>query len=651
MAILEELLASMPAANNLRNQLIGTFVALAWHALAQSAAVDAQQPARPSFARPTGQVTAYPGGVWEPGPAAYGSTIVNEVSVAMDDGVVLRASVAFPTDLTTGKRAEGRFPVIIEHTPYVKLGGPVNPNTYLTEHGYIYAVVRARGTGTSTGEVQFFSEREGRDGKAIVDWAAHGLDGADGRVGIIGCSWPAGIALTDAASLGPNSPVKAIVAACQGLNQRNRYTWLVGGIPSTGFWNFTERGASLVGNSPAAARFFGKMTAEIAAGGDAAYDREFWRDRMPLSQAQKIVDNGIPVLLWAGWGDIVDPGAIRAYTAFQNAYRGRPIHAPMTPKQPATSRYQLIMGGWEHAAGLDAGIYLQWMETWLKGVGTGIEKTSTPMHLYEPGTDRWINVAQYPLVSNYTRWHLNPGGTLKSAATGNSGSDKLMWGDPAQVGYKLNFTTSPFAEGATLAGPISATIYASSTNTNLELIVRLYDVAPDGKATLISKGAVLGSQRMLDKAWSWTDQSGTITWPWPTQQADSYLNPGQVYRFDIGFRPRQWGINPNHQMRLELTTQSPTDVCPASGLPPQNGTDPCRMTAPQRATLPGGTYTILYGTKTPSTLNLPQLPWKFFPEVRAGTLSTGWSENQRRMADPAKGDRVFTLPLDWGSGK
>ena len=44
--------------------------------------------------------------------------------VTMDDGVVLNGSVAYPTDLKTGKRASGRFPVVVEHIPYVKLVAP-----------------------------------------------------------------------------------------------------------------------------------------------------------------------------------------------------------------------------------------------------------------------------------------------------------------------------------------------------------------------------------------------------------------------------------------------------------------------------------------------------------------------------------------------
>jgi predicted acyl esterase len=126
-------------------------------------------------------------------------------------------------------------------------------------------------------------------------------------------------------------------------------------------------------------------------------------------------------------------------------------------------------------------------------------------------------------------------------------------------------------------------------------------------------------------------------------QRDDYLKPDEVYRFDIALGPRQWAINPDHRLRLELTTQSPADVCPPADLPPKNEPNPCRLTAPQQVTVPGATYKILYGAKWPSALNLPQLPWKSFTEVRSGVPPTAWSENQRKLET-----RDITLPLDWG---
>ena len=147
---------------------------------------------------------------------------------------------------------------------------------------------------------------------------------------------------------------------------------------------------------------------------------------------------------------------------------------------------------------------------------------------------------------------------------------------------------------------------------------------------------------------SWTDDNGTVTWPWPTLQSDEYLTPGQVYRFNISLAPRQWGIKPGHRLRLELTSQTPLDLCPAEGLPASNDVDPCRLTGPQQETVPGGVYKILFGADSPSALNLPVLPYMEFSEVQSGVTPTQWSEGDRRLKDPTT-DEVFALPIDWGS--
>jgi len=55
----------------------------------------------------------------------------------------------------------------------------------------------------------------------------------------------------------------------------NRATMMVSGIPTTSFWNFIPRGAQSMGSSPAAVRFFSTMEADMQAGGDVAYERNF----------------------------------------------------------------------------------------------------------------------------------------------------------------------------------------------------------------------------------------------------------------------------------------------------------------------------------------------------------------------------------------
>ena len=588
----------------------------------------------------------YPGGKgWKPGPAKYGFEIVEDVKISMDDGIVLNATVAYPTDLKTGKRIEGKFPVVIEHMPYERFSVPIKINTYFTEHGYISLFVRARGTGKSQGEVQFLSPREGQDGKNIIDWAATKLEGSDGRIALMGCSWPGVIALTDTAYVGKNSPLKGVVASASGLGNMHTQSWIVGGMPSMSMWQFKAIGTQLVGETPPVKKFFEDVSNSVLNGGDLAYEREYWSQRESLSLANKIVENNVPVLLWAGWKDIVETGTVRAYTALQNAYAGRPVGQAMIKGQKTSPRYQIIMGGWGHGEGLDMGLLLQWFDTWVKGEDTGIQNTETPMHSFELGTNRWINLKGFTEVEKATQ--LKFGNNLTLGENSTSGENTLKYAQPDEKGGKLIYTSKALKDGATISGAISSTIYAKSNNQNIVLIGHLYDVAPDGKEELITRGAMIGSLRELNKDYSWVDRNGVVIWPWLALKKDSLLNPNQTYKFDLALAPRQYGIKPGHSLKLEITTQTSKKLGDENGIPLTNDTEPWGLTKTQEKTVLGGEYKILFGEKTPSTLNLSLLPYKYFKEVKSGELSVPWTENARRIQEPQKNKEIFKLPLEW----
>lgn len=515
-------------------------------------------------------------------------------------------------------------------------------------------LVRARGTGKSGGEIDFLGRRDGQDGKALVDWASK-LDGSDGKVALHGCSWPGAMAMNDAAFVGKHSPLKAVIASCSGLENMSRQSWFAGGMPTMSFWTFGEIGQNLVGNNPATKRYFQMMTDNVKANGDVGFHGNYWTSRGRADIAQDIVANGIPVMLNAGWNGVVEMGAVRAYVAFQNAYAGRSIHAPMSANQKVSPRYQLIMGGWDHGNGLDMGLYLQWLDTWLKGVDTGLQDTKTPMHLFEQGTNRWVNLAGFPVI-NATRYYLGKG-TLASGQS-HPQSDTLAYAQPDAPNGKLSYQSQAFKNGATLSGAISATLYAQSTTPNLVFIAHLYDVAPDGSEKLISQGALLGSRRTLDKSKSWTDKNGVIMYPWHSFKADNLLTPKQTYRFDVSLNTRQWGILPNHRLRLDLTAQTPKTLCPDSGVPAKNDIAPCRLNDAQTAHLSGARFTVLYGKNTPSSLNLPVLVYQAQPSVPSGKLALPWNEGARRLevgnldANSAVDnllpmDNNITYPLVW----
>jgi len=564
------------------------------------------------------EATPYPGGQWEPGPAAFGETDAS-TWLTMDDGVKLHVTIGYPSDLSSGKRAAGTFPVILQHSPYTD-----TPVAHFVKHGYIFVNVRARGTGSSGGTVQFNGPRDRLDGVRIVSWVAKELDGSNGVVGMYGCSYPGQLALADAASVGPNSPLKAVAALCAAGDYSHEIE-LVGGFATPGVAVLPNIGEA-VGGSEQTLAYFTALRDEILSGGDAAYHRKYWQDRLLTDDsAARVVANDIPVLLWAGWGDVVEKAELEMYANFQNAYARRPVRGPMLAGQSATGRYQIILGEWGHGGGLDNGIVQQWFDTWLKGENTGIQNTTMPMHLYEQGSNRWINTARYPMVADYTTYHLNATGKLTTVRPTNPLNESIEWAQPSAE-TMLIYATEPLPDGATLAGPISVSVKASSSNTNLELLAFLYDVAPDGIATEITNGVVLGSQRALDADKTWHDTTGKLIYPYTLQERDDYLTPGVVYQFDIGLFPRLWSIAPGHALQLKLMTQMPQAFCDAAYF----GSEPCLLTEPQSRTLPGGEYVIERGL-----VNLPLLPLGFL---------------QAAVSAPTPTSEGVSLPLDWGTG-
>jgi len=215
---------------------------------------------------------SWPGDRYVPPTPSYGMTVVQDIPVTMDDGVVLFANVGYPADPQTGLRVSGTFPVLLTQNPYV---GGDQPDSFFVSRGYIFANVDVRGTGLSEAPDNAplpnlqFSARDARDGVELVDWAAHSLDGANGVVGLTGCSFLGINQIFTAAAVGPYSPVKAILPACAS----NGYeTYFAGGIPSQITALFGVAGGILgtkhLQENIAAGQ---ALSSEILAGGPRAY--------------------------------------------------------------------------------------------------------------------------------------------------------------------------------------------------------------------------------------------------------------------------------------------------------------------------------------------------------------------------------------------
>jgi uncharacterized protein len=583
--------------------------------------------------RAAAATTNWPGGTWQPDQPTYSMTVIHDVAVKMDDGATLYADVGYPADKTTGRRASGTFPVLLMQNPYSPIPAP---DAYFVSRGYIFVVADVRGTGRSEapagGSLTFslFDPRQATDGVELVKWAAHELSGSNGVVGLTGCSYLGIDQLFTAAAAGAHSPIAAILPACAW----NGYeVYFSGGIPTSIAGLFASAG-SIVGTKYLAENeAAGKqLSDDILAGGPSAYDGAYWQQRSTLPAIPQIVHNGIPALLWSGWRATELSGVLDEYATFQNTFDGRTPTAPMTSSQPVTGRYQVVVGAGDHGSGLDSALELEWFDRWLKHETNGMDATSTPIHLYEMPGGPWVNAARYPIAPSSTPYYLSSGGSLSTAKPAD-GSDTVAYGPPTSPGTSVAYTTAAFDNAVTFAGPVTTSVWASSSNTNLELVITLSDLAPDGTANTITHGALVGSLRATDAAATWMGPNGVVVKAVHPYAQDVYLNPGQLARFDVSLLPTAWTLPAGHKLRVVVATQASTSDCAISitnGLPQAW---PCLYTAPQKQSLPGGIYTIHYGAPNASLVGLPI--------VAAGTLTPS------RSGVTASSNKA-SVPLDWG---
>jgi uncharacterized protein len=617
-------------------------------------------------------------GPWNAGPAQFGVSSPQALRVTMSDGVSLAVDVYVPTDPATGQPAAGPFPVVVSETPYDRRS-PVTTSSagdglggngyypYLVQRGYIDVVADVRGTGSSDGDFQLFGSREIQDGVELVDWAAK-LPHSTGRVGMAGVSYLGLNQLYTAATIGPDSPLGAIVPAAAG-NDLFRDIAFGGGIPNAGFtaaWTGLRASMTVsrpddpAAGSPAAvaarmasralhlAQFDADLYAEVEQGGPRAFENDFWTSRAPSSFVDRIVANGVPAMMVSGWYDVYQRGEPINLASLQNAWAARngvpggALGGPMLPGQRTTPRYQLVMGPWFHdATGTGERIQqlqLAWFDHWLKGRDTGIE-TGGPLHAYELGPGRWIDAAAWPPPQARGRTFWLDGGRSGTAASLNdgtlidsrprsTGTDMLpftdargpcdrqadqwstglgnlavaMAGLPAtpcasddrstQAGA-LTYTTAPLAKPLTIAGPIGATLWASSTTADAEWVATLEDVAPDGATHQLTTGALLGSLRAVDRRQSWT-VGGRLVLPQHPYTAESAkpLTPGAPTRFDVEVYPTVAQLAAGDRLRVTITP----------------GGTALQPSAAQLQKLAGGVYSVSRGGPRASSIALLAAP-------------------------------------------
>ncbi len=144
-------------------------------------------------------------------PGSY--MVEKNVMVPMRDGVRLATDLYFPA--SNGARLEGKFPGIMERTPYNKDGAAGSWAPYYASHGYVSIAQDTRGRYNSEGIWHMMTD-DAPDGFDMASWIVK-QPWSDGGFATIGTSYPGGtqhaLALTNPPGLKAMVPVDAVANA------------------------------------------------------------------------------------------------------------------------------------------------------------------------------------------------------------------------------------------------------------------------------------------------------------------------------------------------------------------------------------------------------------------------------------------------------
>ncbi len=466
-------------------------------------------------------------------PHAAAQVSDTNVAVPMRDGVVLRATLLRPDTV-------GRFPTLIYRTPYSATEAITDYTIFAraVSQGYAVVVQDVRGRYRSGGEFLPY-QQEGADGYDTIEWAAV-QSWSTGAVGSFGLSYPGAVQWLAAVESPPH--LRAMVPAMTFSRPTN--FWYAGGLPDLSWpawiwYNIApdlRRRRGLPGPTTEAEIDSTWMAlreslaqrlpitdvpefAEIAPW----YvewlrhppDDPWWAWADLTTKYQRV---HAAVLNLSGWHDdnYGPEGALTNQLGLMAARAGT--------DNPAA---YLILGPWVHGvsgmtnrtekghagervfgavAGIDYdGEILRFMDRYLKGDTTALRQVPR-FRVFVMGENRWRESDQWPLPGtrdsalflseqrgtagrlDWTRARRagkrtilsDPGNPVVDPYAEESGAHNY-WNLGEQPGTTI-FETDQLDRDLRVVGQIQAELYVDTDAPDLDLWVKVLDVAPDGTA-------------------------------------------------------------------------------------------------------------------------------------------------------------------------
>ena len=290
----------------------------------------------------------------------------------------------------------------------------------------------------------------------------------------------------------------------------------------------------------------------------------------------------VPALHFGGWYDIFLGGTIRNYLGMKK-YGANEI---------AKSGQKLVIGPWAHGArgsmmagnyyaGIMAdpaaidvdGIHLRWFDHWLKDDDNGITEEA-PVRIFVLGDNLWREEQEWPLARAVeTKYYLhsagkanskNGDGTLNTDAPKTEQTDVFLYNpaDPvpttggalccnpnfaANGAYDQNqvenrqdvlvYSTPVLAQDVEVTGPVTVSLWASTSATDTDFTAKLVDVCEEGCARNLTDGIIRARYRN-------------------SMSNPELVETGKAYRYDIDLWATSNVFKAGHRIRLEISSSN-----------------------------------------------------------------------------------------------
>ncbi|HEY9450390.1 MAG TPA: CocE/NonD family hydrolase [Gemmatimonadaceae bacterium] len=543
----------------------------------------------------------------QPDPAAAFEK--SEVMIPTRDGVRLHTTIFVPKD------ARGALPIILTRTPYGIENAANNFRGYyraLADDGYIFVFQDIRGRFGSEG--QFVMQRPVRDRsdpKAIdestdtydsIDWLLKNVSGNNGRVGMLGISYPGW--LTVMAMLDPHPALKAVSPQASPADMFLGDDFHHNGAfrLSYGFEYAAMMETSKESDQFAFDRYdtydwyldlgpLSNVNAKYLKGkiptwndyvAHPNYD-EFWQKQTMVPYLTRVT---VPTLNVAGWWDQEDfYGPVKIYETLE--------------KSDSLNLNYLVVGPWNHGGwaraegdklgdidfGSPTSKYFQeqilapWFHHFLKDSAGG--KLDIPeARTFEAGANAWRSWNAWPPKQSVAQrslyFHANellsfepPSGEKNDRAADSyisdpahpvpyrhrpiqatyfpHGSKWYTWlledqrfvDDRADV---LSWETEPLKEDVTIAGDVVANLFVSTTGSDADFIVKLIDVYPEENP---DDWSLSGWQLMVSNEVFRARFRDSFTKP-------KALTPGQVTPLEFDLHTQNYSFRKGHRIMIQV---------------------------------------------------------------------------------------------------